>query len=86
MHKFNLNSEHHSKFSFTEPWVSNGPLYIGTAFNTPFMWAAVDFSLASYVRTFEVYETGEEVRRGRKYLGSAITDGGRYVSHVFEVM
>jgi|GEM_PF-2803395 len=52
------------------------------------IWAEVDSDVAEEVRHFEVFMTGQEIPQDigieRRYLGTAISDGGLYVLHIYE--
>lgn len=52
------------------------------------MWALVDTMAPYEYRHFEVFETGQAVPDGfgetYKFIGTAMTGDGGYVSHVFE--
>ncbi len=49
------------------------------------VWADVDTDAPAEPRTFEVFGTGWEFPPGeRRYVGTAMLDGGRFVFHVYE--
>jgi len=61
-------------------------LHIGEQANVVTMWALVKTTEPYVRRSFQVTTTGSFVDINQwKYLGTALTLGGVYVSHVFEV-
>jgi hypothetical protein len=49
------------------------------------LWALVDTRRPEEIRTFTVYGTGFEIQQFGVYVGTALSLGGDFVLHLFEV-
>ncbi len=87
IYKYKISPENFSNISKVEMPHDAKILSVGSQNNEVFVWAEVDTESSVFIKMFEVFGTGHEVKYDmgteREFLGTAFLDNG-LVFHIYE--